>query len=158
MTEHSAGILLYRWGPEGLEVLLVHPGGPYWQRRDAGAWQIPKGKIDQGEELLAAALREFQEELGVKLEGEARPMDRIRQASGKWVDAFAIEGDLDADAIVSTSFEMEWPPKSGTMRSFPEIDRARWFTMREARDKMLVSQLPLLDQLAAVVVNAQRET
>jgi len=150
VTEHSAGILLYRRSPEGLEVLLVHPGGPFWQRRDAGAWQIPKGKIDEGEEILAAALREFQEELGVALEGEARPMSRIRQASGKWVDTFAIEGDLDADAIVSATFEMEWPPRSGMMRSFPEVDRARWFTMREARDKMLVSQLPLLDELATV--------
>jgi len=150
VTEHSAGILLYRRSPEGLEVLLVHPGGPFWQRRDAGAWQIPKGKIDEGEEILAAALREFQEELGVALEGEARPMSRIRQASGKWVDTFAIEGDLDADAIVSATFEMEWPPRSRMMRSFPEVDRARWFTMREARDKMLVSQLPLLDELATV--------
>jgi len=151
VTEHSAGILLYRRAPNGLEVLLVHPGGPFWQRRDAGAWQIPKGKIDEGEELLAAALREFQEELGVALEGEAQPMSRIRQASGKWVDTFAIEGDLDADAIVSATFEMEWPPRSGMMRSFPEVDRARWFTMREARDKMLVSQLPLLDELVTVL-------
>ena len=151
MPEHSAGILLYRKGPRGPEVLLVHPGGPYWQKRDAGAWQIPKGKIDEGEGILAAALREFQEELGVTPEGEARPLGRIRQAAGKWVDSFAIEGDLDADAIVSVAFEMEWPPKSGVMRSFPEIDRARWFTLREAYDKMLISQRPLLDELGAML-------
>ncbi len=147
MVEHSAGILLYRRGGEGVEVLLVHPGGPYWQRRDAGAWQIPKGKIDEGETLLDAALREFEEELGMVPAGEARALGRIRQAAGKWVDAFALEGDLDADAIVSATFEMEWPPKSGTIRSFPEVDRARWFTLREARDKMLESQKPLLDFL-----------
>jgi len=132
-------------------VLLVHPGGPFWQKRDAGAWQIPKGKIDEGEALLDAARREFQEELGVVPQGEPRPLSRIRQAAGKWVDTFAIEGDLDVDAIVSATFEMEWPPKSGAMRSFPEIDRARWFSLREARDKMLASQLPLLDELEAVL-------
>ncbi|WP_116090534.1 NUDIX domain-containing protein [Sphingomonas crusticola] len=147
MAEHSAGILLYRRGSNGLEVLLVHPGGPFWRRKDAGAWQIPKGKIDEGEELLEAALREFEEELGVSPTGTARPLGRVRQAAGKLVDAFALEGDLDADAIASTNFEMEWPPKSGAMRSFPEVDRAAWFTMAEAREKMLVSQRPLLDQL-----------
>jgi predicted NUDIX family NTP pyrophosphohydrolase len=142
---------LYRKGSRELEVLLVHPGGPYWQKRDAGAWQIPKGKIDEGEGILAAALREFEEELGVAPQGDARPLSRIRQAAGKWVDSFAIEGDLDADAIVSTAFEMEWPPKSGVIRSFPEIDRARWFTLREAHDKMLVSQRPLLAELQAML-------
>ena len=151
MVEHSAGILLYRQGAEGLQVLLVHPGGPYWKKRDAGAWQIPKGKIDEGEQLLDAALREFEEELGVSLEGEPRALTRIRQAAGKWVDAFAIEGELDCDAIVSNMFEMEWPPRSGRMESFPEIDRARWFTLREARDKMLASQQPLLDELEAML-------
>ena len=151
MAEHSAGILLYRRGSKGLEVLLVHPGGPFWQRRDAGAWQIPKGKIDHGEELLAAALREFKEELGVTLEGTARPLTRIRQAAGKWVDTFAVEGDLDADSIVSETFEMEWPPKSGRIQAYPEIDRACWFTLDEARPKMLISQMPLLDELAALL-------
>jgi len=151
VAEHSAGILLYRRGSKGLEVLLVHPGGPFWQRRDAGAWQIPKGKIDHGEELLAAALREFKEELGVTLEGTARPLTRIRQAAGKWVDTFAVEGDLDADSIVSETFEMEWPPKSGRIQAYPEIDRACWFTLDEARPKMLISQMPLLDELAALL-------
>lgn len=142
---------MYRRGSKGLEVLLVHPGGPFWQKRDAGAWQIPKGKIDNGEELLAAALREFREELGVSLEGTARPLTRIRQAAGKWVDTFAIEGDLDADAIVSETFEMEWPPRSGRIQTYPEIDRARWFPLHDARDKMLESQIPLLDELEAVL-------
>jgi predicted NUDIX family NTP pyrophosphohydrolase len=133
-------------------VLLVHPGGPFWQKRDAGAWQIPKGKIDDGEELLAAALREFREELGVTLAGDgARPLTRIRQAAGKWVDTFAIEGDLDADAIISETFEMEWPPKSGRIQSYPEVDRACWFLLYEARDKMLESQIPLLDELEALL-------
>jgi len=143
--------LLYRRGSKGLEVLLVHPGGPFWQKRDAGAWQIPKGKIDDGEELLAAALREFKEELGVTLKGIARPLTRIRQAAGKLVDSFAIEGDLDADAIVSETFEMEWPPRSGRIQTYPEIDRACWFPLHEARPKMLESQIPLLDELEAVL-------
>jgi predicted NUDIX family NTP pyrophosphohydrolase len=144
--------LLYRRAQRGLEVLLVHPGGPFWQKRDAGAWQIPKGKIDDGEELLAAALREFKEELGVTLDGgPARPLTRIRQAAGKWVDTFAIEGDLDADAIVSETFEMEWPPKSGRIQTYPEVDRACWFLVYEARDKMLASQIPLLDELEALL-------
>jgi len=153
VAEHSAGILLYRQAPRGLEVLLVHPGGPFWQKRDAGAWQIPKGKIDDGEELLAAALREFKEELGVTLDGgRVRQLTRIRQAAGKWVDSFAIEGDLDPDAIVSETFEMEWPPKSGRIQSYPEVDRACWFLLYEARDKMLESQIPLLDELEAILV------
>lgn len=147
MPEHSAGILLYRRRGGALEVLLVHPGGPFWRTKDAGAWQIPKGKVDEGETLLAAACREFEEELGSVPTGEARPLGRVRQAAGKLVDAFALEGDLDAHAITSATFEMEWPPKSGALRSFPEVDQARWFTMDEARAKMLVSQLPLLDQL-----------
>lgn len=151
MAEHSAGILLYRRGQRGLEVLLVHPGGPFWKKRDAGAWQIPKGKIDPGEAPLAAALREFEEELGVVLCGDPRALTRIRQAAGKWVDSFAVEGDLDADAIVSQTFEMEWPPRSGRTQAFPEIDRAGWFSLAEARDKMLASQLPLLHELEGLI-------
>jgi len=143
--------LLYRRGSKGLEVLLVHPGGPFWQKRDAGAWQIPKGKIDEGEELLDAALREFEEELGVRPQGAARAMTRIRQAAGKWVDTFLIEGDLDEDAIVSNRFEMEWPPRSGRVQTYPEVDRACWFALYEARDKMLPSQIPLLDELETML-------
>jgi predicted NUDIX family NTP pyrophosphohydrolase len=151
VAEHSAGILLYRLAARGLEVLLVHPGGPFWKNRDAGAWQIPKGKIDEGEALLDAALREFEEELGVVPKGEPRALTRIRQAAGKWVDTFAIEGDLDAEAIVSQTFEMEWPPRSGRMQAFPEIDRAEWFSLPDARAKMLTSQLPLLDELETII-------
>jgi predicted NUDIX family NTP pyrophosphohydrolase len=147
VAEHSAGILLYRHRDGGIEVLLVHPGGPYWQRRDAGAWQIPKGGIDEGEDPLAAALREFEEELGTLPQGKTRPLGQIRQASGKWVDAFALEGDLDPDTIISATFDMEWPPRSGVIQSFPEIDRARWFALREAHAMMLASQRPLLDLL-----------
>jgi predicted NUDIX family NTP pyrophosphohydrolase len=133
-------------------VLLVHPGGPFWQKRDAGAWQIPKGKIGEGEDLLTAALREFREEVGVALDGtHARALNRIRQAAGKWVDSFAIEGDLDADTVVSETFEMEWPPKSGRIGTYPEVDRACWFLLYEARDKMLASQIPLIDELDAML-------
>jgi len=139
--------LLYRRGPKGPEVLLVHPGGPFWQKRDAGAWQIPKGKIAEGEELLAAALREFEEELGVRLEGEARAMTRIRQAAGKWVDTFLIEGDLEENAIVSNTFEMEWPPRSGRKQSFPEVDRAAWFDLGQAPRKLHLGQRPLIEAL-----------
>ena len=134
-----------------MQVLLVHPGGPFWRRRDAGAWQIPKGGIDAGETVLAAALREFEEEVGTHPSGEARPLGRVRQAAGKWVEAFAIEGDLDAGAITSTTFDLEWPPKSGRIQSFPEVDRAEWMDLEEAREKMLVSQRPLLDQLVALL-------
>jgi predicted NUDIX family NTP pyrophosphohydrolase len=147
MPEHSAGILLYRQSDQGLQVLLVHPGGPFWRNKDVGAWQIPKGKIDEGEELLEAAFREFEEELGSLPTGDARPLGQVRQAAGKLVDAFALEGDLDAEGISSTMFEMEWPPKSGTVRAFPEVDRAAWFSLDEAREKMLASQQPLLEQL-----------
>ena len=147
MAEHSAGILLYRQTAAGLQVLLVHPGGPFWRNKDIGAWQIPKGKIDEGEELLEAALREFEEELGSSPTGTARPLGQVRQAAGKLVDAFALEGDLNVEDISSATFEMEWPPKSGTIRAFPEVDRAAWFSLAEAREKMLASQQPLLEQL-----------
>ena len=147
----SAGILLYRLAGRGLEVLLVHPGGPYWRSKDEGAWMMPKGGVEQGEETVAAARREFEEELGTKPQGELLALGRIRQKGGKWVEAFALEGDLDADAIVSNSFAVEWPPRSGEIQLFPEVDRAAWFTLAEARSKMLPSQLPLLDLLLAAV-------
>jgi predicted NUDIX family NTP pyrophosphohydrolase len=143
----SAGILLYRRRRGALEVLLVLPGGPYWRRRDVGAWQIPKGAVEADEDHAACAIREFEEELGVRPAGTPRPLCRIRQAGGKWVEAFALEGDLDPERIVSNRFEMEWPPKSGERASFPEVERAAWFTLAEARDKMLPSQLPILAAL-----------
>jgi predicted NUDIX family NTP pyrophosphohydrolase len=143
----SAGILLYRRGPGGLEVLLARPGGPFWRGRDAGAWMIPKGGIAPGETALAAALREFEEELGSAPPGEPRPLARIRQAGGKWVEAFALEGEFDCAGLASNRFTLEYPPKSGQYRDFPEIEEARWFGLAEARAKMLPSQLPLLDAL-----------
>ena len=149
MPQISAGILLYHRREGSLQVLLAHPGGPFWRSRDAGAWMIPKGGVEAGEEALACALREFEEELGTTLAGTPRPLCRIRQKGGKWVEAFAFEGDLDADRIASNDFQMEWPPRSGTMQSFPEIDRAAWFTLAEAREKILPSQLPILDALEA---------
>lgn len=154
MPEFSAGILLYRLRSGGPEVLLIHPGGPYWRRRDEGAWMIPKGRVDPGESAVAAALREFEEELGARPEGRAVPLCRIRQTGGKWVDAFAIEGDFDPARLVSASFEMEWPPRSGAVHAFPEADKAEWFTLAEARSKMLPSQLPLLDCIEARLAGA----
>lgn len=147
----SAGILLYR-RPEGaLEVLLVHPGGPFWRGRDEGAWMIPKGVVEEGEEAAACALREFEEELGTRPEGEPRPLCRIRQAGGKWVEAFALEGELDPQTIRSNSFTIEYPPKSGQFRAFPEVDAAGWFELPEARRKILASQAPMLDALEAAL-------
>ena len=144
----SAGILLYRWRDGLLEVLLAHPGGPYWRGKDGGAWMIPKGEVLPDEEPAAAARREFEEELGVRPEGTLWPLGRIRQAGGKWVEAFALQGDLDAETIVSNMFELEWPPRSGQPRAFPEVDRAVCLPLVEAREKILPSQAPLLDLLA----------
>ena len=150
----SAGILLYRRRGGLLEVLLVHPGGPFWRSRDVGAWQIPKGMVQAGEDPAAAAAREFEEELGVAPRGSPVPLARIRQNGGKWVEAFAREGDLDAGAIRSNMFELEWPPRSGELQSFPEVDRAEWFAPEAARAKMLPSQAPLLDALEAMLSRA----
>ena len=146
MAARSAGVLLYRLKPE-LEVLLVHPGGPYWKRRDRGAWQIPKGGIDPDEDPEQAARREAAEEIGLKLEGELQPLGEIRQAGGKWVTAFATMSEFDPAALTSNVFEMEWPPRSGKTAAFPEVDAARWLTIAEARHVMLESQVPFLDRL-----------
>jgi predicted NUDIX family NTP pyrophosphohydrolase len=148
--KHSAGVLIYRRAPE-LEVLLVHPGGPYWMRRDRGAWQIPKGGIEEGEDPEATARREAAEELGVTLDGPLDPLGDIRQAGGKRVTAFAVEHDLDPALIESNLFEMEWPPKSGKLASFPEVGKARWMDPDEARAMILPSQLTLIDRLAALI-------
>ncbi|WP_225940940.1 NUDIX domain-containing protein [Sphingopyxis sp. OAS728] len=144
----SAGILLYRLKGGSAEVLLVHPGGPYWRGRDRGAWQIPKGEIAAGENAEAVALREAQEELGIPLQGALVPLGQHRQAGGKIVEGFALEQDLDVTAVVSNRFEIEWPPGSGLCQSFPEIDAARWFSVAEAEAMMLPSQQPFLDRLA----------
>jgi predicted NUDIX family NTP pyrophosphohydrolase len=147
MTRRSAGILVYRKRDGGTEVLLAHPGGPFWAKRDAGAWSVPKGEYADGEEAEAAARREFAEETGWSLEGELRPLGEVRQKAGKSVTAFAAEGDFDPANLESNRFEMEWPPKSGRKASFPEIDRAGWFSLDEAREKMIEGQRPLLDRL-----------
>ncbi len=144
---HSAGILLYRERSGRTEVLLVHPGGPYWRNKDAGAWMIPKGGVDIGEDPADAAVREYQEELGQPLASTPVRLCRIRQSGRKIVDVFAAEGDFDPVALSSLEFELEWPPRSGTIRRFPECDEARWMTVPEARRMMLPSQLPILDEL-----------
>lgn len=157
MPRRSAGIVLWRRPAGGgeLEVLLVHPGGPYWARRDAGAWSIPKGEVDAGEAEPACALRELAEETGTAFpdaaEGDLVPLGEVRLRSGKVVVAWALEGDLDADAIVSNTFELEWPPRLGRIQTFPEVDRAAWLTLDAARGKLLAAQLPFLDRLAATV-------
>jgi predicted NUDIX family NTP pyrophosphohydrolase len=145
----SAGILLYRGSGPTLEVLLVHPGGPFFARKDAGAWGIPKGECAAGEEPLDSARREFAEETGQALAlGPAVDLGEIRQGSGKIVRAWAVEGDLDADRIVSNTFVLEWPPRSGRRRAYPEVDRAAWLGLEEAAVKILAAQRPLLDRLA----------
>ena len=151
MAATSAGILMYRGSGQSLQVLLVHPGGPFWRNKDDGAWSIPKGEINPGENPLAVAQREFAEELGVAAAGPLRPLGEIRQRGGKRVHAFAAEGDLDIGTVRSNTFEMQWPPNSGRLQAFPEIDRAGWFTLPVARIKILESQRPLLDRLEELV-------
>jgi predicted NUDIX family NTP pyrophosphohydrolase len=143
----SAGILMYRRTGSRLEVLLVHPGGPFWRNKDEGAWSIPKGEMDGGEDAAVAARREFLEETGDAVTGTLEPLGNIRQRGGKQVNAFAVEGDLDVDAIKSNPFEIEWPPKTGMMQSFPEIDRAAWFDLPAAHAKILENQRVFLDRL-----------
>jgi predicted NUDIX family NTP pyrophosphohydrolase len=147
----SAGILMYRQSGSGLEVLLVHPGGPFWRNKDEGAWSIPKGEMDEGEDAASAARREFLEETGYAVSNLLQPLGGIRQRGGKRVVAFAAEGDLDEDAIKSNLFEIEWPPKDGKIEYFPEIDRAAWFDLPVAHVKILESQRSLLDRLAELV-------
>ena len=137
--------------------MLVHPGGPFWSRRDEGAWSIPKGEIEPGETALQVALREFREELGQDPpDGQTTPLGSIRQAGGKTVHAWAVAGDLDADRIVSVTFEMEWPPRSGRKQAFPEVDRAGWFDLELARRKILPAQATLLDRLESALKEGGR--
>ena len=149
MPRKSAGLLLYRRGSDRLEVLLVHPGGPFWARKDDGAWSIPKGEFADGEDPLDAAIREFQEETGQRPSGEFIPLTPLKQAGGKLVYAWALRADFDPATLASNTFSMEWPPKSGKLRDFPEVDRAEWFTMDVARGKILKGQAAFLDQLIA---------
>ena len=139
---------MYRRARSKLEVLLVHPGGPYWRRKDHGSWSIPKGEMNAGEEAGIAAIREFGEETGIALTGPLEPLGEIRQRAGKRVLGFAVEGDLDVQTIKSNTFEIELPPRSGKMQAFPEIDRAEWFDLPIARAKILEGQRPFLDRLA----------
>ena len=148
MPPRSAGILLFREREGEVQVLLIKPGGPFWRTKDGGAWMIPKGAIEPGEHASDAAVREFEEEIGVPLEAVPFPLCRIKQAGGKVVEVFAAEGDLDPATIASNAFEMEWPPRSGEMQSFPEAEEARWMSLLEAHRMMLPSQLPILDALA----------
>ena len=143
----SAGVLLFRERDGATEVLLIKPGGPFWRNKDSGAWMIPKGAVEPGEEPAEAALREFEEETGTKLTSVPFPLKRIRQAGGKHVEAFALEGDLDPAAVTSNDFEIEWPPRSGKLERFPEVVEARWMDLDQARAMMLPSQLPLIDAL-----------
>jgi predicted NUDIX family NTP pyrophosphohydrolase len=150
MPKISAGLLMYRRRAGGVEVLLVHPGGPFWRNKDAGAWTIPKGEPAVGEELLEAAKREFEEETGVAPVGDCAPLPPLKQKGGKVIHAWAIGGDLDPAQIRSNTFEMEWPPRSGRRAAFPEIDRAGFFSLDQARLKMNSGQVALLDALAAL--------
>jgi predicted NUDIX family NTP pyrophosphohydrolase len=152
-AKRSAGVLLYRYGADGLpEVLLGHMGGPFWARKDAGAWSIPKGEYGEGEEPLDVARREFAEELGSPLPAtELAELGTVRQSGGKQVTAWAAAGDLDPATAVSNTFSIEWPPRSGVWREFPEIDRAAWFPLAEAREKLVRGQVPFLDRLAQLL-------
>jgi predicted NUDIX family NTP pyrophosphohydrolase len=155
MAASSAGILLHRRRGDRLEVLLVHPGGPFWARRDAGAWSLPKGEYAVDEDPFAAALREFSEELGVEPPGgPPEDLGEVRQKAGKRVRAWAIAGDLDAGTISSNTFELEWPPRSGRTIEAPEVDRAEWFSLERAREKINPAQAELLDRLERALAGA----
>ena len=146
--KRSAALLVYRRAGSGVEVFLVHPGGPFWAKKDLGAWSIPKGEFDDGEDPLAAAQREFEEETGASVEGDPMRLAPVRQPSGKIVHAWAMRGDFDPRELVSNTFTMEWPPRSGHQGEFPEVDRAAWFTPEQARIKIQKGQIPILDQLS----------
>ncbi len=153
-SKRSAGLLIFRHAPDGLQVLLVHPGGPFWARKDAGAWSIPKGLVEDGEDELEAAKREVREEIGLTVEGECRWLGEYRQPGGKRVLAWCVEDitGFDPTRLVSNMFSMEWPPKSGRLRDFPEVDRAAWFDLETAEPKILKGQHPMLEDLRHIVV------
>jgi len=151
MAKRSAGILMYRGRPPQIELLLVHPGGPFWAKKDLGAWSIPKGEYSQQDDPLAAAKREFEEETGVRVDGELVPLGDLVQPGRKIVTAFALEGDLDPKKLRSNEFELEWPPRSGRKKFFPEIDRAAWFAPDEARRRILAGQAEFITRLLAVL-------
>jgi predicted NUDIX family NTP pyrophosphohydrolase len=152
MGELSAGLLVYRREARGAEFLLAHPGGPFWKNRDAGAWSIPKGLIGDGEDVLAAARREFEEEVGQAVEGEFRPLAPLRQKSGKTVHAFLLKADLDLANVRSNLFEIEWPPRSGRIQAFPEIDRVAWFSPEEALIRILPGQSGFIREAMTIAI------
>jgi predicted NUDIX family NTP pyrophosphohydrolase len=147
MNKKSAGILLYRKAASGIEIFLMHPGGPFWKKKDTAAWSIPKGELSDNEDEEQAARREFEEETGFTVSGELIPLKPVKQKNGKIIMAWAVEQNLDAGKIKSNLFEMEWPPKSGKFQQFPEMDRADWFSVEEARTKMFLGQSALIDDL-----------
>jgi predicted NUDIX family NTP pyrophosphohydrolase len=151
MPKRSAGLLMYRHRGEALEVFLVHPGGPFWRKKDLGVWSIPKGEYSPEEDPLEAARREFHEETGLPAAEAFRELREIRQKGGKYVRAWAVEGDCDPAGIMSNTFTLEWPPRSGKQQEFPEVDRAGWFPLDETREKILQSQLPFIDELEKMV-------
>ena len=153
MIKKSAGILLFRERDGHVEVLLVHPGGPFWAKKDDGAWSVPKGELEEDEDPLTAAMREVKEETGIDIDGDLIAMKQLRQPGGKIVYAWAAEGDFDAATLKSNSFSMEWPPKSGLRREFPEVDRAAWFTLELAKSKILRGQVGFIDQLQEIIEN-----
>ena len=153
MPKQAAGILLFRRGASGIEVLLAHPGGPLWARKDLGAWTMPKGQFTEGELPLDAAKREFEEEMGSPPDGDFHSLGTLKQPSGKVIHAWAAEADFDAANVTSNLFSMEWPPKSGRSAEFPEVDRAGWFSIDEARRKILKGQQPFLDRLLGLAEN-----
>jgi len=150
MGKTSAGLVMYRTGRGGLEVLLVHPGGPFWAKKDARAWFIPKGEVNPGEDQLVAARREFEEETSLKPDGRFLPLGAVKNKSGKTIVAWAFQGDCDPGAIQSNTFAMEWPPKSGKRRDFPEVDRAAFFTIEQAKEMIHPSEAELLTRLQQI--------
>jgi predicted NUDIX family NTP pyrophosphohydrolase len=154
MAKQSAGIILYRHRDSALEIFLVHPGGPFWKNKDSGAWSIPKGEFDEREDPLQAARREFHEETGCSVDGSFIALRPVRQAGGKMVHAWAVEGDCEAESIRSNSFTIEWPPRSGQRKDFLEVDRAGWFSLELGREKILKGQLMLLDELQRILKGA----
>lgn len=154
MPRKSAGILLYRFQKDGVEVFLVHPGGPFWVNKDLGSWSVPKGEYNDDEDALKAAQREFQEETGLSIQGNFIELGEVRQPSGKRVRVWALENDQEVENIRSNTFQLEWPPKSGKMQEFPEVDRGGWFSIPEARQKILKGQFPFLDKLEEKIKTA----
>jgi len=151
MAKRSAGILAYRYHQSNIQVLLVHPGGPFFAKKDVGVWSIPKGEYEDDEDPLAAAQREFMEEVGMPVAGDFRPLTPVKLKSGKVITAWAVEADLDVPGFVSNTFEMEWPPKSGKMIEIPEVDKAEWMDIATARQKINAGQVPLLTELTGII-------